>query len=1645
MTRLPDLVPSTGLLPDLVLAQAARTPDAVAVRQWEARLTYRELVEAATALAVRLRAAGAGPEARVGVCATRTPDLIVSVLGVMLAGGAYVPLDPSHPETRLRAVLEDAGITLAVTDETGLHLLKPTGAHLLPIREERNLQPGLAEIAAGPRAHPANAAYVLYTSGSTGRPKGVAVSHAAAVAFVTMAGEYFGLDEGCRSIGFAALGFDVSVLDVFAPLARGGSVMFIPDEDRVDPARLQRFLEHHEVTWGTIPPALLPLLEPDRLPALRDLLTAGEPAGPEQVARWSRPGERRFHNWYGPTETTVCVVGTELSGAWDRPLPIGHALPGCTAYVLDDHLTPCDPGTPGELFIGGPQLARGYLSRPGLTAERFVPDPYGPPGARLYRTGDRVVREPDGRIGFLGRLDRQVKVQGQRVEMGEIETVLRAHPTVGQAVVDLRPGPGGGKELTAYLTPETAPGLPEIREHCLSRLPRYMVPTRVHRLPVLPLTSAGKIDMPHLHSLEPIATASTGDPAGGEPAGRPPRTDVERVVAATWARVFGVAQPGMDDDFYATGGHSLLAMRLVAALRAELHREIAVEDVLTGRTVEGLARRVAQAPPADDPPAHAPAALTATQRRMWFVERLTPGTPVHNIAMAQRLSGPLDLPALRTALTAVAAHHESLRWRVHDASGVPHVLVTPPGEVPLPVDHADQAAVDAWLAREARTPFDLAGGPLWRARLLRLGEEEHVLAVTAHHIVFDGWSQQVLYDDLSRAYKGGSLTAPATSPGGYAAWLDARDESGGLDWWARRLDGVPTVLDLPGDRPRPPVQTFDGAAAHAAADPATSAAVRELAARIGATPYSVMLAAFAQVLSRLTGAADLVVGTPVADRRHPAFEPLLGCLVQVLPVRLAAADERPFIEHVTRCRDALADALAHLDVRLERVVERLGAGRDLSRNPLIQVLFNMYDFTEPRLDLPGLQARPLPPGLPGSLFDLTLYVGEQDGHYVLQAVYNPALYDAGRVDALLASYLHLLNRLVTTPDAPARQASLRPAAPGSSAALPEGRASLPGWQGAGLVERGAERAAEHPGRVAITGAGGTLTYGDVAALAGRTAAAVGGTAAPGEVVGVLAARRCELPALMLGVLASGARWAVLDPALPPARLAAQAASAGARALLRCPGTVPPPELAHLPEVPADGDPRPAVPLERRGYLSFTSGTTGEPKPVRTGERALARFLDWYPRAFGLTAEDRFALLAGPGHDPLLRDAFVPLVVGATLHVPEQEAIRDPARLARWLRDSGITVAHLTPQLALLIATAGLTLPALRLVVFGGDRLTWPDAARFGTVAPAARLVNSYGTTETPQAQAMYELGGRRAGAGPVPIGRGVDGVELLVLDANGGPAAVGELGEVVVRSARLSDGYLDERLTAERFSAEEGGVGRYRTGDLGRYDPDGQVIPAGRADGQVKVRGHRIELGEIEAVLAEHPQVRAAAAALADQPGGPVLRAYAVPAAAGTQAGDLLRHLRARLPDQAVPADVILLPALPLTPNGKLDRAALPASPPRPATPRAEEPHGRTERIIAGVWREVLGLPRIAFDENFFDIGGHSLATAEVQSRLTAPLGREVPIVDLFRFPTVRSLAAHLDGQRAAPGSGRAARRIAASRARTASRRPDQARQELEP
>ncbi|WP_410613647.1 amino acid adenylation domain-containing protein [Amycolatopsis sp. lyj-109] len=993
----------------LILAQAERTPDVLAVRQGATRLTYAELVAAAWGVAAALRERGVGRQTRVGVCGHRTPALVTTVLGVLFSGGCYVPLEPGGPRARLSGIVADAGVSLVIGDAAVAEFGPALGIDVPP-----PAAPGVCP------ATPDSTAHVLYTSGSTGRPKGVLTTHRNIVAFAGGFAGRLGVGPDTRTLGIASPGFDAFTMDVFVPLIAGGSVQLASSADRADPERLRRFVVEHDVNWGFITPTLLSLLDPEDVPGWRTIACGGEPVPAELAARWL-PG-RRFFNVYGPTETTVVVVTDEVTGIPADPLPLGTPTPDHRAHVVDAQLRPVPPGEVGELVIGGPGVAAGYLGSPELTARKFVEDPFTP-GERLYRTGDLARLRPDGRLEFAGRADRQVKVRGQRIELGEVEAILGAHPGVDAVAVEAVPGPGGTR-LVAFLSPASAPSDEDIHAYAGDRLTEAMRPATIRRLAALPVnTVTGKVDRPALRALaesEPVAAEAPGSP-----------------VEAVWRKVLG---PGAGTDFLRSGGDSISAMRLVAALRAEFAADVSVEDVLAGRTLAELTRRVAAAAPltgAGPTTGHAPA-LSPPQRRLWFLDQLAPDAAPYNIAMAFRLTGPLDVEALRAALRAVAERHDVLRWRIRPVDGVPRAECLPPGEVALPVVPVAAEAVADRLAADAATPVRLDREPPWRVRLYELGPDEHVLGCTLHHAVFDGWSQELLCADLGAAYRGGTLAPLTVSYADYAVWRadrDRRREAADLAWWTEHLAGAPSTVDLPRDRPRPAVQTYRGASHHQAFPAGVAEAARDLARRTGTTRVGVVLAAFGQLLRRLTGGDDHLVATVVADRQLAETQDVAGFFVDIVPVRLRAGDA-DFTTLVRTSGDELLAATAHPAAPIDRLVDALGVPRDPSRAPLVQVMVNVLNFTEPRLDLPGVRAAWLPVGKPGSPFDLTVYVLEHG----IELLYNPDLFDPARMAALAEDFTALLAALVAEPDRPA--AACAPELP-----RPAVRATAPGAAG----------------------------------------------------------------------------------------------------------------------------------------------------------------------------------------------------------------------------------------------------------------------------------------------------------------------------------------------------------------------------------------------------------------------------------------------------------------------------------------------------------------------------------------------------------------------------------------------------------------------
>ncbi|PYQ65419.1 MAG: non-ribosomal peptide synthetase, partial [Acidobacteria bacterium] len=1302
---------------------------------------------------------------------------------------------------------------------------------------------------------------------------------------------------------------------------------------------------------------------------------------------------------------------------------IGRPIPDLAVHLLDAALQPVPVGAPGEIHVGGAGLAQGYLNRPDLTAERFVPDPFaGTAGARLYRSGDLARRLAGGDLEYLGRIDNQVKIRGFRIELGEIEAALAAVPGVREVVVLARSdrsdgSDGSDRSLVAYLVGEDL-DTAALREALGRRLPDYMIPAAFVVLDALPLTPNGKVDRRALPSPDPGA--------GRAREYVPPANPVEEALAAACAELLGVERVGMGDSFFALGGHSLLATRLVSRVRRAFGVELPLRVIFETPTLGDLAAWIERHPAAIGA-AFAPALAdrglvpaSFAQERLWFLDRMDPGNPAFNMAMTLGLRGRLEAPTLERALNEVVRRHAALRTSFAEVDGRPVQRIAPHLEVPLrmiDLSPLPAAAREPEAARVTRSsvaaPFDLTAGPLVRAALARLAPDHHLFLLDVHHIVSDGWSSTVMVRELIALYAAFVAGLPSPLPPLPLQYADfarrQREELNGpvleaqLAYWRDKLGGTLEPLALPTDHPRPAVQTFRGGSLGLEAPEALAEALRRLAREERASLFMVLLAALDLLLARLSGQDDVVVGSPIAGRQHAETEELIGLFLNTLALRTGLSGDPTFRELLARVRETTLGAYAHQDIPFEALLADLKPARDLSRTPVFQVLLNMLSFPTAQGRLPdGLEIEPGPAPEPESKFDLTLYVVEAAGAIRFDLVYNADLFDAPRMRELLRQYRAVLAAAAGEPGRRIGAFSLL--TPEAAAVLPDPSRLLPVEEPSVAVhQRFLARARRHPGRLAAVDPRGVWTWGDLDAA-----------------VAVWAHRAAPLAAALLGVLRAGAAFVIFDPAYPPARLAAMAARARPRAWVEVPGAPPLPEemataLAGVPRFPVDGPGLPVDPAapcaavhpDAPAWIAFTSGSTGEPKGIVGSHRPLSHFLGWHERTFGLGEGDRFSLLSGLAHDPLLRDLFTPLWTGGELRVPAPERMGEPGWLAGWLAAEGVTVAHLTPAMARLLALEETAAPleALRLVCSAGEALAGGDVERLRRLAPRARLVNFYGATETPQA-----MGWKIVGPGPaparVPLGRGIDGVDLLVLGRAGEPAGIGELGEICVRTPYLALGYLDDPAgTAERFAPAPAGR-LYRTGDLGRHLPDGEVTYAGRADRQVKVRGFRVEPAEIEEALV-HAGARQAVVMMRSD-GSPADRRLVAYFTGDATAAELRQALRARLPDFMLPALFVELPALPLTPNGKVDPRALPA-PRREAAEHGPAPRTPVEEELAGLWSGLLRLDRIGVHDDFFALGGHSLLATQLVSRLRAAFQVELPLRTVFEVPTIAGLAARIE------------------------------------
>ena len=1611
--------------------------------------TYTELNRRANQLARHLQTLGTGPEVRVGIFLERTADMIVAVLGVLKAGAAYVPLDPAHPGERVRRAVEDARVRVVVTQErllSGGAVAGPTAVCLDRDAVQIAAQPSTnLESAVGPD----HLAYLIYTSGSTGTPKGVQIEHRALTNLLCAMRVAPGLAATDVLVSVTTLSFDIAALELYLPLIVGARLVIASQDQASDGRRLWERLAETGATVMQATPATWRMLIEAGWEGSADLraLCGGEQLTRE-LADQILSRVRALWNLYGPTETTIWSAAARVE-AGSGPVLIAGPVANTQLYVLDAQLAPVPEGVVGELYIGGDGLARGYWQDPELTAQRFLPNPFATrPGARLYRTGDRV-RASDGSIVWLGRVDHQIKLRGFRIELGEIEAVIRSHPLVSDAVVVVSEDEPGDARLVAYLVARTGEAggtlVPDVRRILAGRLPRHMLPSAFVVLEAWPLTANGKINR---RALPPPDDARPDLQAPFVP----PRSEAEAVLARIWADVLKVDRIGVHDDFFQLGGHSLRAIQVVSRVREQFGIELPLRALFEHATVGELAEAIAASRPVATPltaisrsaDTSGPVPVSFAQQRLWFLGRLEPDSATYNMPRPLRLRGDLEIAALRQALNGILARHGVLRGGFDVIDDKPVQVIAPSLEIELPIVDLEswpEAERDGEVRRralaDAQHPFDLTRAPLLRASLLRLGPREHILLLNIHHIASDGWSMGILLRELAAIYQATVEGRPAALPDlpvQYAdfarwqrAWLQGPVLDEQVEYWRKQLAGAPPVLDLPIARARPALQSTQGAVVAMTLPPRLTRDLSELSAREGVTLFMTLLSAFQTLLYRYSGQEDFVVGSPIAGRDRAETEDLIGFFVNALPLRASLAGNPRFCDLLARVKETALGAYAHQALPFERIVEEVQPTRSLSYPPIFQVMFALQNQPRVAFSLPGLHVTAVPQVRESAKYDLTLFVAQADGRLWCQLEYNTDLFDAATATRLLGHFEVLLDGLVARPQQRVADLPLL--------AEEERQQLLTTWnqttdtydQSACIQELFEAQVEQTPGAVAVIDddAPDGLTYAEVNSRANHLAHRLRTLGVGPEVlVGIFMTRSVDMIVALLAVLKAGGAYVPLDPAYPPERVRFSLEDARVPVVLtdsrvaeRLPRTD-----AHIVCVDraedtiarADGsNPLSAATAANLAYVIYTSGSTGQPKGVAIAHGSAVALVQWAQRTF--TSAELAGVLASTSicFDLSVFEIFVPLSVGGTVIVAA-DALQLPEAAAQ----ARVTLVNTVPSAMAELVRLGL--PAtVQTVNLAGEPLRTELVAEIYRQPSVRRVVDLYGPSE----DTTYSTYAVRQPDEPPTIGRPIANTRVYILDAALAPVPIGVPGEIYLAGAGLARGYLGrpaataERFLPDPFSGEPGGR-LYRTGDLGRYGTDGRIAYLGRIDHQVKIRGYRIELGEIETAIRRHPDIDdAVVLAREDTPGDKRLVAYVVAVAADQQAGkttdlstDLRTFLRATLPEYMVPGTVVVMDALPLTANGKVDRRALmPPDRSAPASrPARSGPRDHVERQLAEIWAKVLDLDSIGIEDNFFDVGGHSLLAVRLMSEIEKALGQRIPLAALFQDATISALAALL-------------------------------------
>ncbi|MEH2435909.1 MAG: amino acid adenylation domain-containing protein [Nostoc sp.] len=1636
--------PQDKCIHQLFEEQVELTPDAVAVVYENQHLTYHELNCRANQLAHYLKSLGVKADVLVGICVERSLEMVVGLLGILKAGGAYLPLASDYPTERLRLMLEDAQVSVLLTQQKLLDRLPEHTAQRVCLDADWQLISQLSQDNLIPETQATNLAYVIYTSGSTGQPKGVLIAHQGLLNLVFWHQRTFKITSVEKATQLAGTAFDAAVWELWPYLTAGASIYLVKPEILLSPVDLQDWLESKKITISFLPTPIaeqLLSLEWPESTTLRTILTGGDklhryPSGllPFQIV-----------NNYGPTENTVVATsGLVVSNGRDNNISpsIGRPIANVEIYILDSYLQPVPVGVPGELHIGGAGLAKGYLNRPELTQEKFISNPFSDEShSRLYKTGDKARYLNDGNIEYAGRIDDQVKIRGFRIELSEIEAVLSQHSDVQLSCVIAREDTPSDKRLVAYLVAhqDCKPAISELRQFLKAKLPEYMVPSAFVILESLPLTSNGKVDRRALPKPDLDTTLLEKYVA--------PRTPIEEMLALLWAQVLNLELVGIHDNFFELGGHSLLATQLVSRIRNIFKVELPLRELFARATVVELAQSIGQLQQQDlelstpfitQRAENAQLPLSYAQQRLWFLDQFEPNSALYNIPLALRLVGTLNQVALEQSLHEIIAHHEALRTNFVTVNGQPTQIIQTQTNWTVSVvglkhlsTTEQEIATQQSALQQAIEPFNLANQALVRVTLLVLSETEHILLVCIHHIVSDGWSMGVFLQELAALYNAYSQAQPSPLtplPIQYAdfalwqrQWLQGGVLQSQLSYWQQQLKDAPALLSLPTDRPRPAVQTFAGAHQEFALSQKLTQGLIQLSQKQGVTLFMTLLAAYDTLLYRYTGTEDILVGSPIANRDRSEIEGLIGFFVNTLVMRTNLAGNPSFGELLTRVREMAMEAYTYQNLPFEMLVEALQPQRDLSHTPLFQVMFALQNVPLSGVELAGLSVTSLMPKSTTAKFDLNLFMQNTATGLVGVWEYNTDLFDASTIERMTGHFQTLLEGIIANPEQQISQLPLLTEVEQHKLLVEWNDTQVDYPQDLCIYQLFEEQVQRTPDAVAVIFENQQLTYYQLNCRANQLANYLQSLGVGADVlVGICVERSIEMVVGLLGILKAGGAYMPLDPDYPQERLSFMLEDAQLRVLLtqqQLKEKLP----QHQGQVvyldtdwqfisqSSQENPITTVQDSNLAYVIYTSGSTGKPKGAMNTHLGICNRLLWMQQAYQLTAVDCILQKTPFSFDVSVWEFFWPLITGARLVVAKPDGHKDSAYLVNLILEQQVTHVHFVPSmLQVFLEEPSLeNCRSLKRVICSGEALPVELQERFFTRLEC-ELHNLYGPTEAAIDVTYWQCfpdGNLRT----VPIGRAIANTQIYILDEHLQPVPVGVAGELHIAGLGLARGYLNRKeLTIEKFISNPFDNSKlYKTGDLARYLPDGTIEYIGRIDNQVKIRGFRIELGEIEALLNQHDDVQASVVTVReDNPGDKRLVAYIVGHQQHSPTISQLRQfLSSQLPQYMIPHAFVMLESLPLTPNGKVDRRALKAPDSRGELEVSfVAPRNQIEEILAQIWAEVLRVEQVGIHDNFFELGGDSILSIQIISRAKLA-GLQLTLKQLFAHQTIAELA----------------------------------------